>query len=176
MEVDDNSSDELHIDEGQDNSASNSTPFSRDLQHNAYSSNAGAYNNALLGFGGRGDTANSDPHFASIYSLHHPSSKLSTGSGAKQNSIPHVGAKPSGKFHRSGSHKKSRLSGNIQQSENYYSSVGRTSAEQSSSTLMFKGDFINMAASGSSASFAKNNMNDSFSYGPGPNNRGGQKR
>ena len=174
MEVDDNSSDELHIDEGQDNSASNSTPFSRDLQH-AYSSNAGAYNNALLGFGGRGDAANLDPHFASIYSLHHPSSGLSTGSDAKQNRVRQVGTKPSGKFYSSGSHKKSRLSGNLEQSKKYYSSVGRTSAEKSS-TLMFKGNFNNMAVSGSSASFTKNNMYESIGYGLEANNRGGQKR
>ena len=60
---DDISPDELFIDEEQDYRKRNNFSLSRG-HYNAYSSNVGAYNDALLGFGGRGNALNLNPSFS----------------------------------------------------------------------------------------------------------------
>ena len=158
---DDDSSGELHIDEGQDYSASNSIAYSRDIR-NAYSTNAGAYNNALLGFGGRGDTANSNPLLAS----RNPSSMVSSGANAKRyaNDVPQVGAN-SRNFHRSASRKSSRHSGSAQSDDYYYPTVGRTTAEQRFSSSVFQSEHNKMAATNLSNSVAMKDMDQSLCQG-----------
>lgn len=136
---DDDSSDELHIDEGQDYSTSNSITMSDGI-HNAYSSNAGAYN-ALLGFGGRGDAYKLNPRLTSnIRSPYMP-----TGTSNEQyDKKPARNLTNSSKF----SKKSSRHSGSTQ-SNNYKNRNVRATAEPSFSSSNLFSENSNMAVPGS---------------------------
>ena len=146
---DDDSSDELHIDEGQDYSTINSTTKSDGI-HNAYSSNAGAYN-ALLGFGGRGDAYKLNPRLTS----NTLSPDMLTGTSHEQyakNANRNV--TNSRKFSKKGL----RHSGSTQ-SNNYKNRNVRASAESSFSSLNSFSENSNMAVPGSLSACDMENVN-----------------
>ena len=146
---DDDSSDELHIDEGQEYSTSSSITKSDGI-HNEYSSNAGAYN-ALLGFGGRGDAYKLNPRLTSnIVSPYMP-----TGTSRE-----HYATKPTRNItnSRKFSKKGLRHSGSTQSNSYKNRNVRATAEPRFSPSNLFSED-SNMAVAGSLNSCDMRNVN-----------------
>ena len=152
---DDISPDELFIDEEQDYRKRNNFSLSRG-HDNAYSSNVGAYNDALLGFGGRGNARSLNPPFSNkvaSFTEGLPIIQLITDSS---DNIP---AKS-----RTSSHKRAKKSGKVSTQRLDITDTDRTTAENRVSSSSFLNE-INMAMRGSLTSY--NMENDSSYWGAG---------
>ena len=156
---DDDSSDELHIDEGQDYSASNTVAHARDTR-SAY--NAGAYN-ALFSFSGRGHTANSISHFEPMNVSSMVSSSVST-PGDHANNSSNAGVK-SRNFEKSASRKSSRTPASTKSKDYDYTYAGRTTAEKRFSSSDFQREHNNMMNPNASNLGAMTNTDQNARHG-----------
>ena len=155
MDMDDDvSPDELFIDEEQDYRKRNNFSLTRG-HHNAYSSNVGAYNDALLGFGGRGNARSLNPPFSNKVA------SLTEGSAIHiiTDSSYDIPAKS-----RTSSHKRAKKSGKVSTQRLDITDTDRTTAENRVSSSSFLNE-INMAMRGSLTSY--NMENDSSYWGTG---------
>ena len=154
---DDDSSDELHIDEGQDYSTSNSNTKSRGI-HNTYSNKAGAYNDALLGFGGRRDAAKLNPLLTSS----NVSSYVPTGNSSSRyaNDLPKRGTR-SRNFYKKGA----RTSGDTYSDYHKNRNIVRATAEQNLSSSNLFSENINMAVPDSFSSYGMTNIDENVFQG-----------
>ena len=138
----DDSSDELHIDEGREYRRSNNIATSRGI-HNAYSSNTGAFNDARLSFGSLNNDAISKPDFGagslSSYTLTgHPKANTKFKTSKRSRNC----------YEKSLEH-----SGNIVSEYYRDKNVGRTTAEQDVSSSVFFRSNSGMAFSDTKHSF-----------------------
>ena len=156
---DDDSSDELHIDEGQDYSASNTVAHARDTRS---AHNAGAYN-ALFSFSGRGHTANSISHSDSMNVSSMVSSSAFT-PGDNTNDSSNAGAK-SRNFEKSASRKSSRTPASTKSKDYYYTYAGRTTAEKRFSSSDFQREHNNMMITNASNLGAMTNTDRNARHG-----------
>ena len=159
MDIDDeDSSDELHIDEGQNYKPSNRLANSRGIR-NAYSSNAGAYNSALLSFGGRGNAANTNP----LLGPRNTSSRVPKPISNNRNATDHTrNAVNSKQFDN-----KDLGNARYEQSEHYRATkIGTTTAEGNFSSSFFYSENINnMAVPNSLNSFGIENRDEHLYQG-----------
>ena len=167
MEMDDDvSSDELHIDEEQGNRKRIKFTNTRG-HHNAFSSNVGAYNDALLGFGGRGNAPRIDP----LLPLKNVTPLFTRGyvNNTYVNDLYNIPAKS-----RTSSHKRYIKPGKVQSQRLDTADIDSTTAENKLSSSSFLHE-MNMAMPGSLTSY---NMETQNSYWGAANmsNQSVQKR
>ena len=152
MEIDEDiSSDELHIDEGPEHRTRNNLFSNTRGHYNAFSSNVGAYNDALLGFGGRGNALDMNPPFNDITSSFIKGIKTHTQSNISNN-VPEKS--------RTSSHKRFRKSGKVPTQRPDIADIEGTTAEHNVSSSNFLSQ-MNMAMPGS---FPSHDMENENSY------------